>query len=89
MRDLNEIIQVHIDKFISKGKTMGIDYNDPKNQISMRAKAKEIGAKVQGLYGPYKPTFDCVRLAYPDYKNIIMEWFFKGAVPHKFHFFDR
>jgi hypothetical protein len=50
---------------------MGVDYNDPKNQINMRAKAKEIGAKVKGLYGPYKPTFDCVRLSYPEYKSII------------------
>ena len=68
---------------------MGINYNDPKNQINMRAKAKEIGENVQGKYGPYKPTFDCVRLAYPVYKKIIKEWFFKGAVPHKFHFIDR
>ncbi len=71
VRDLNEIIQRHIDSHLAKGKNMGVNYDDPKNQINMRAKAKEIGAKVQGLYGPYKVTFDCVRLSYPEYKSII------------------
>lgn len=79
MRDLIDIIQkkieVHLENELCK-----IYYKDPRNQESFRRKA-QIFAKNQKVpnNGPYKATFDYVRLSYTDYQDIIQEWYYRSA----------
>lgn len=79
MRDLIEIIQRKIEVHLEKG-LYEVNYKDPKNQESLRRKV-QIFAKNQKIAnnGPYKATFDYVRLSYTEYQEIIQEWYYRSA----------
>lgn len=89
MRDLIDIVQKKIEINLEKG-LGNINYKDPRNTESLRRKAQVFG-KNQNVpnFGPYKPTFDYVRLSYNEYLEIISEWFYRSATQHKFNYIDR
>ena len=88
MRDMIEIVQKKIEIHLEK--LTETDYKNPRNQQSFRRKA-QIFAKNKYVpnYGPYKPTFEYVRLTYTEYQDIIQEWYYRSVIQHKFKYIDR
>lgn len=89
MRDLIEIVQKKIETHLDKG-LCEINYKDPRNTESLRRKVQVFG-KNQSVpsFGPYKPSFDYVRLSYIEYLEIISDWYYRSATQHNFNYIDR